>query len=125
MLTVAWVKSRRSASEHSAPDGPPARRGWAELKDEVGFTEETTVSMVPTGGFKYKLLYQGISAGVVSILYREYLGSLVRPAFQQDLSYTLRPDGPTDISFRTIQLRIESADNNTIVYAVKRGLEAG
>ena len=73
------------------PDGPPARWGWAVLKQQVGYTEETSVEMAQSGdGFKYELLYQGISASVVSILYREYADSLVRPAFQQDLSYRLR-----------------------------------
>lgn len=75
-----------------SPDGPPARRGWAPLKEDVGYKEETAVSMAQTGGFKYELLYQGLSSGVVTILYREYFDSLVRPAFQQDLSYTLHPE---------------------------------
>ena len=109
--------------EWRSPDGPPARRGWAKLKQPVGYKEETTVEMAQSGdGFKYELLYQGVSAGVVSILYREYVDSLVRPAFQQDLSYTLGPEGPTAISFRSIQITIHSADNNGIRYTVNRGL---
>lgn len=112
--------------EWKSPDGPPARRGWAKLKQRIGYKEDTTVDMAQTGdGYKYELLYQGISSDVVSVLYREYSDSLVRPAFQQDLSYTLRAEGPTDVSFRSIQITIHSADNNGIRYTVNRGLSPG
>jgi len=118
--------SDRIFDEWRSPDGPPARWGWAALKQRVGYTEETTVEMAQSGdGFKYELLYQGVSSSVVSILYREYADSLVRPAFQQDLSYTLQADGPTHISFRSIQMTIHAADNNGIRYTVNRGLDTG
>lgn len=107
-----------------APDGPPARRRWAPLEPKVGYEQRPSTEMAETGdGFRYELLYQGYSAGVVSILYREYFDSLVRPAFQQDLSYTLEPTGPTQISFRSIRMTIDSADNNRIRYTIDRGLE--
>ena len=124
----AHVCLRDSSSDHQfdswkSPDGPPARKGWAPLKETIGYKEESSVEMVETGaGFRSELLYQGLSSGVVSILYREYLDSLVRPAFQQDLSYTLENDGTTEISFRTIQITIHSADNNRIRYTLNRGL---
>ena len=105
-----------------SPDGPPARKGWARLKKTVGFRSETSVEMVTGGGFRSELLYQGLSSGVVSILYREYLDSLVRPAFQQDLSYTLEEEGATEISFRTIKMTVHSANNNLIRYTLNRGL---
>ena len=73
-------------------------------------------------GFKYELLYQGLSSGVVSILYREYVDNLARPAFQQDLLYTLQPGAPTEVSFRTVRMTIHSADNNGIGYTITRGL---
>jgi hypothetical protein len=79
--------------------------------------------MAQTGdGFRYELLYQGLSAGVVKILYREYFDSLVRPAFQQELSYTLEEPGPTEISFRSIRMTIHSADNNRLEYTINDGL---
>lgn len=107
-----------------SPDGPPARRGWARLKSHVGFEKRSSVEMAQTGdGFRYELLYQGQSSGVVKILYREYLDSLVRPAFQQDLSYTLEESGPTEVSFRSIRMTIHSADNNGIRYTIDSGLE--
>ncbi len=104
-----------------APEGPPARLKWAPLKSAAPFS--TGTSMERSGkGFKYELLYQGIAAGVVSLLYREYVDDLVRPAFQQDLSYTLSPQGPTEISFRGTRIVIEAADNKGIRYRVLTGL---
>lgn len=106
-----------------APEGPPARVQWAKLQASAAFS--VGHSMAPTGnGFRYELLYQGVSANVIRILYREYVDDLIRPAFQQDLSYTLSPSGPTDIAFRTSRIRVTAADNNGIQYEMLAGLGA-
>ncbi len=105
-----------------APEGPPARVRWAPLHTEVAFSVGR--SMAPSGrGFRYELLYQGVSANVVRILYREYVDDLIRPAFQQDVSYTLAPSGPTDIAFRSSRIRVTAADNNGIRYEMLAGLK--
>lgn len=104
-----------------APQGPPARQKWNKLRNELGFTAGGSMTAT-MGGFRYELLYQGISGSVVSLLYREYIDDLVRPAFQQDLSYTLAPEGATEVSFRGTRLRILSADNNRIRYQLLAGL---
>jgi hypothetical protein len=79
-----------------------------------------TIQEVPAGrGFKYELLYEGIDRGVVRISYREYSNDFARPAFQQELSYTLEPAGhTTEVSFRGVRLAIEAAGNNSIRYRV-------
>jgi hypothetical protein len=74
-------------------------------------------------GFKYELLYQGFDRGVVRVAYREYLADFARPAFQQDLTYTLDPSGTTEASFRNVRFVIISADNNGIKYYVTRGFQ--
>ena len=107
-----------------APEGPPARKPWQKLTQEVAFVTEGETSAI-TRGFRNELLYQGIAGNVVSLLYREYLNDLARPAFQQDLSYTLSPGGPTEVSFRGTRIRIHSADNNSIKYEVLSGLRKG
>lgn len=107
-----------------APEGPPARQRWQSLKTEVPFST-AGISESAIDGFRYELLYQGISGNVVSLLYREYLGDLVRPAFQQDLIYTLSTQGPTEVSFRRIRIRIYAADNNSLTYELLSGLDSG
>ena len=71
-------------------------------------------------GFKYELLYQGVDGNVARIAYREYTDNLARPAFSQDLSYTLS-DGTTSISFREVSITIQDANNNDITYTVESG----
>lgn len=107
-----------------APEGPPARMMWAKLKSEAAFSTEDSASAV-TEGFRHELLYQGLSGNVIKLLYREFVNDLVRPAFQQELSYTLETSGPTEVSFRGTRLRIYSATNNAIRYEVLAGLQPG
>jgi len=71
-------------------------------------------------GFKYELIYQGIDRGVVRIAYREYTDNLARPAFSQDLTYTLQ-GALTEVRFRNMSLEIQSANNNEITYIVRSG----
>jgi hypothetical protein len=122
---------------------PPARLGAPCLKDtnsDGAFDHASTMNaygylvnevVIPpasyhTGnkaikdGFKYELLYQGLDNGVVRIAYREYTESLARPAFSQNLTYTLNT-GNTQIRFRDVLATIHSADNNEIVYTVNAG----
>lgn len=72
-------------------------------------------------GYKYELLYEGIAGDVIKLAYREYTDNFARPAFQQDLSYTLRPPGPTEITFRGVRIEVLAADNNRIRYRVVSG----
>lgn len=74
-------------------------------------------------GFKYELLYQGRSGDVVRIAYREYTDNLARPAFSQEITYTLDPGQPTLVQFRNVSLTIEEADNSKIVYTVHSGFQ--
>ena len=73
-------------------------------------------------GFKWQLIYQGIDAGVVRIAYREFTDDLARPAFAQDLTYTLGADGTATARFRDVAMTIHAADNNQIRYTVTGGL---
>ena len=75
-----------------------------------------------SSGYKYELIYQGISDNVLNVSYREYVDSMARPAFQQDLRYTLKLSGPTEITFRSAKLRVFSADNDRISFEVLTGL---
>lgn len=73
------------------------------------------------GGFKVELLYEGISGNVVNITYREFAENMIRPAFQQDLKYTLaRSD--EEISFRGARIVVHSATNSKIDYTVLSGI---
>jgi hypothetical protein len=109
----------------TAPEGPSDSRlgAWNAIDKPIAFVESQGTSMSTAGnGFRNELVYEGISGSVVDILYREFVNDLARPAFQQDLHYTLQNSGPTEVSFRSVRIRIHSADNNSIRYEVLSGL---
>lgn len=91
-----------------------------------GIAQTQPITYRPTeiaqpGGFKVELLYEGISGNVVNITYREFAENMIRPAFQQDLKYTLaRPD--EEVSFRGARIVVHSATNSKIDYTVLSGM---
>jgi hypothetical protein len=85
----------------------------------IPYSKEETSS--DSTGYKYELLYEGIAGDVIKLAYREYTNNFARPAFQQDLSYTLRRPGPTEITFRGVRIAVLDADNNRIRYRVVSG----
>jgi hypothetical protein len=73
-------------------------------------------------GFKYELLYNGISSNTLNITYREFVDQMARPAFQQDLTYTVSGTGPTDIVFRGARITVYKADNSSVRFVVHSGV---
>lgn len=61
-----------------------------------------------------ELVYTGISGNTVSILYREYINNLARPAFTQEIKYDLKTS--KIIGFKTARFEIIKADNASITY---------
>lgn len=90
-----------------------------DLEQDLPY-KKTTLSSGSTG-YIYELLYNGVSGNVINISYREFLDNFIRPAFQQDLQYTLATDGATQISFKGVKMEILSANNNQITYRVITG----
>lgn len=72
-------------------------------------------------GFKYELLYQGIDNGVVRVAYREYTENLARPAYSQELTYTMELSGETRVRFKEISGVIHAANNNEIKFTLESG----
>lgn len=101
---------------------PGTRFGAYKVVEGSGPRYKEDVDLDATIGFRRELLYDGLSSGVVRLGYREFINSMARPAFQQDLTYTLEPSGPTEVGFRGARLRIHSASNQGIDYEVISGL---
>ena len=100
---------------------------WKNISS-VPFKKEVTRERVgaPAGqirieGFKYELLYQGVSDKTLRITYREYINDLARPAFYQEVIYVLNPSGTTTINFKKVEIEILAANNNLITYRVNKG----
>lgn len=67
-----------------------------------------------------EVLYQGISRGEVKISYREFKGGIARPAFTQDVTYELEPDGSGMVAFRGLRIKIVKATRENITYVVQQ-----
>lgn len=94
--------------------------GWGE--QVLSPTRYQTVE-VPFGeGFKQELLYQGKNGNALSVSYREYTNNFARPAFQQDLTYTLNENGTAVVAFRAARITVHKATNTEIDYTVDAGL---
>ena len=99
---------------------PPLKYGaWTTLKSHLSFE---TADIMLGEGFKIELLYQGVAGEVLRLAYREFQENLARPAFHQELTYTLSPEGPTEVHFKTLTFEVISADNSGIRYRVLHGL---
>ena len=95
--------------------------GWAKIKTAPVPYEEA-VDLEQTRGFRQELLYQGVAGSSLSISYREFSDNFARPAFQQDLQYTLAPSGETEIAFKGARITVLSATNTTLQYKVVSGI---
>lgn len=92
-----------------------------DLETELKYKKHLKLS--EANGYKYELLYNGISGNTINIAYREYLNDIARPAYQQNLQYTLNNSEPTPISFKGVLLNIYTANNLQIMYEVNSGFK--
>lgn len=82
---------------------------------EIGYTV-TKRPELNENNFQQTLLYNGRVGDRVKIGYREFSGSLARPAFANEVEYDL--SSSSEITYRGARLRIDSADNQSIKYVV-------
>jgi hypothetical protein len=69
------------------------------------------------GSLKKELLYNGKSGKTIKVTYREFVDSMARPAFYQNLEYDLAES--RDIGFRDIRITVIEATNSFIRFVVK------
>lgn len=87
-----------------------------------GISFKPTISMQSTAdSFKRELVYSGVSQNTISILYREFLNDMARPAFSQELKYDLS-QGRT-IGYKGARFEVIKADNLGITYKVLKALD--
>lgn len=78
------------------------------------------IELYNSNGFKRELVYAGISQNTVSILYREFMNDMARPAFSQDLKYDLSQGD--EIAFKGARFKIIKANNIGISFKVLKPL---
>lgn len=88
--------------------------GVKEVAIPPSMIRETTVWEASKGNFQKQLLYTGKTGATIHLSYREFLDSMARPAFTQDLIFDLN-DGNV-IGFRGARFEIIEASNLLIKY---------
>lgn len=97
------------------------RSGEFPLEKPVAYTTETHESTrVEQDKFQIDVLYQGMSKGEVKISYRESIDGIARPAFTQDVTYELGPDGTAVIGFKGMRLKVLKATGQSIEYVIEQ-----
>lgn len=94
-----------------------------KLERRIPYTVEEVVTRKEVNNpdsFFVEVLYQGLSKGEVKVSYREFSGGIARPAFTQDVSYEVDPDGTTTIAFRGLRIKVLKATREGITYVVKQ-----
>ncbi|WP_051229623.1 hypothetical protein [Psychroserpens burtonensis] len=71
--------------------------------------------------FKKELIYNGKEGDVVKFTYREFINNMIRPAFNQDLSYDLN-EGKI-IGFKGSRIEVINTSNIGIEYKVQKYFE--
>jgi len=71
--------------------------------------------------FKRELVYSGVSQNTISILYREFINDMARPAFSQELKYDLSQGKA--IGYKGARFEVIRANNTGIVYKVLKPLD--
>jgi hypothetical protein len=126
---VSWISGGKvSHSEQAAADlkftqdGAPVFE-WAipgsgeltRLPLSARFARSTKQEAAPDG-FKRELIYTGRAGNAVSILYREFVNDMARPAFSQQLQYDVSTDAV--IGYKGARFEVLKADNTGITYRV-------
>lgn len=74
---------------------------------------------VTTGtNFVQELIYNGRSGDTIRLVYREFSGDMIRPAFNQDVQYDLSKSD--EVGFKSLRMRVLEASNTSIKYILQR-----
>lgn len=66
-------------------------------------------------GFRSEILYLGSAAGILRLQYREFIDDMARPAFGQDLVFSVEPT-PFRIAFQDLEIEVIEVGNMGIRY---------
>ena len=69
-------------------------------------------------GWRMELIYQGASAGVLRLTYREFSSDWTRPTAVQNLSYDISPSGETAVTYKSARLSFSSVTGNGARYTI-------
>ncbi len=89
-----------------------------KLEKPVKYKIKSSSPFMIDESFKYVVLYQGKNEKKIRLSFREFKDNLARPAFTQNIDYTLEKGKPTIIGFKGLRIEVLKATNIDITYKV-------
>lgn len=89
-----------------------AKIGFGNKKFIAGMAALVTTPQCRLTGpesFQRELVYSGVAKGVITILYREFLGGVARPAFSQEVHFDLSEG--SEIGYKGARFKVLKANN--------------
>lgn len=68
--------------------------------------------------FQSQVTYLGVSAGALSLSYREFSDDMARPAFTETLSIPLNPVYPQSVRFKGVEMKVVKIDGLGLRYQI-------
>jgi|TARA_R110002110_G_scaffold394957_2_gene609258 hypothetical protein len=90
--------------------------------DKSDSIQTVTIPILSEDSFQQTLIYSGKVGDVLKIGYREYSGSVARPAFNNDVEYDLNQS--KFIAYKGAQIEVLEANNQLIRYKVVRNFNS-
>jgi hypothetical protein len=69
--------------------------------------------------FRQALIFAGLDGKTLRLSYREFTDDMARPAFTQDLTFTMSGKYPETISFRDSAITVLGIDNSGMRYRIE------
>lgn len=91
---------------------------------DIGITPKVKpieIDFFPKLANKKELVYLGGNSKSISILYREFIGDYIKPAFTQEYKYDISEDRV--IGFKGARFEVIKADNTEVIYRAIKHLE--
>ena len=70
--------------------------------------------------FSQRLVYLGMSGPTLRLGYREFLNDMARPAFTEELTFTLSGTYPETVAYKDLVIEVLGVDNAGLRYVIKK-----
>lgn len=71
-------------------------------------------------GFSQSLIYLGMAGQTLRLSYREFVNDMARPAFTEEVTFTLSGKYPETVAYKDLTIDILGADNSGLRYVIRK-----
>lgn len=93
---------------------------WFGIKDPVPYTRIRRQVVTDAGNTMQKLIYLGMAGPTLRLSYREFVNDMARPAFTEELTFTLSGKSPETIAYKDLTIDVVGVDNAGLRYIIQK-----